>query len=327
MKIDIFAHIMPPDYVERVLPFTSRATRAIAATTATLVDLSQRFSVMDRFPDVAQVLTLAGPIEAVEGMSSSEVARITNDGLVKLADSHPDRFPAVVASLPLDDMDAALDEAVRVLALPWVCGVEVFTPAHGRPLDGPDFEPLWALMCEKDLPVWIHPRRELTPDYSTEQRSRYSIFGMWGWPYETTVAMTRLVFSGIFDRFENLKLITHHCGGMVPFFEQRIVTWYDYVGRRQEADYGATLKRPVAEYFRMFYGDTALNGSTAALECGVSFFGADHVLFGTDTPFDADLGVSSIRETVRSIEELSLAVEEREKIFSGNACRLLKLRV
>lgn len=325
MKIDIFAHIMPPEYVEHVLPKTSRATKAIAGTTPTLTDLEQRFAMMDQFPDVAQVLTLAGPIEPVPGLSSAEVARVTNDGLATLVSRYPQRFPAAVASLPLDDMDQALKEAERALSMPQFRGVEVFTPAHGRPLDGPDFEPLWAFMEKKDLPVWIHPRRELTPDYPVESRSKYRIFGMWGWPYETTVAMTRLVFSGVLDRYENLKFITHHCGAMIPYFEQRIATWYDYVARRQGADYGAALKKPPLDYFRMFYGDTALNGSTAALECGLAFFGNDHILFGTDAPFDAELGAASIEDTVRSIEELGCSKEQKASIFSGNARRLLKL--
>ena len=280
---------------------------------------------MDMFPDVAQVLTLAGPIEPVPGLSSAEVAQITNDGLAALVSRYPQRFPAAVAALPLDDMDQALREAERALKMPQFRGVEVFTPAHGRPLDGLDFEPLWGFMEHKDLPVWIHPRRELTPDYPVESRSKYRIFGMWGWPYETTVAMTRLVFSGVFDRYEKLKFITHHCGGMVPFFEQRIATWYEYVARRQGADYGAELKKPPLDYFRMFYGDTALNGSTAALECGLAFFGYDQVLFGTDAPFDAELGAASIEDTVCSIEELNCSEEQKERIFSGNARRLLKL--
>ncbi len=325
MKIDIFAHIMPPEYVRHVLPATSRATRAFAGTTPTLSDLGARFEVMDRFPDVEQVLTLAGPVEPAGSLSSADVARITNDGLAGLVAAHPHRFAGAVASLPLDDMDAALAEAERALGELGLQGVEVFTPCHGKPLDDPSLFALYEFMEKVDLPIWIHPRRELKPDYDTEERSKYRVFGMWGWPYETTVAMTRLVFGGVLERFPGLKFITHHCGGMVPYFEQRIVTWYEYMEGRLGAKYSENLSRPLLDYFRMFYNDTAVNGSTAALQCGVSFFGADRVLFGTDMPFDNELGAASIRETTRSVEELDVPDADREKIFVGNARRLLRL--
>ena len=325
MKIDVFTHIMPPAYVKRVLPGTSKATQAFAKTTPTLSDLAVRFELMDRFPDVAQVLTLAGPVEPAGKLTSADVARITNDGLAELVALYPERFAGAVASLPLDDIDAALAEAERALGGLGLQGVEVFTPCHGKPLDDRGLFSLYKMMVEADLPIWIHPRRELKPDYDTEERSRYRVFGMWGWPYETTVAMTRLVFGGVLERFPGLKFITHHCGGMVPYFEQRIVTWYEYMEGRLGARYTESLSRPLLDYFRMFYNDTAVNGSTPALQCGVSFFGADRVLFGTDMPFDNELGAASIRETTRSVEELDVSAVDREKIFAGNARRLLRL--
>lgn len=325
MKIDIFAHIMPPAYVRDVLPATTPATQAFARGTRTLVDLDARKRVMDRFPDVRQVLTLAGPVEAAGRYAAQDVARIVNDGLAELVHRNPDRFVAAAASLPLGDMDEALREAERATRDLSMRGVELFTPAAGLPVDGPDFFPLYQRMCELDLPVWLHPRRELTPDYPGEERSKYRIFGLWGWPYETTVAMTRLVMSGVLDRFSRLKIITHHCGGMVPYFSERISTWYDYMAKALGADYRRPLPRPLLDYFRMFYGDTAVNGNSAALTCGRAFFGADHLLFGTDMPFDNEDGERSIRDTIFSIEEMEVSGTERDAIFAGNALRLLRL--
>lgn len=325
MPIDIFAHIMPPEYVRKVLPHTSKATQAFAAGTPALGDLEARQRVMDRFPEVRQVLTLAGPIEPAGPFSAAQVATIANDSLADLVARHPDRFCAAAAALPLDDPEAALEEADRALRDLHMRGVELFTPAGTRPLDGPEFDPLYRRMCEHDLPIWIHPRRELTPDYPGEERSKFRIFGLWGWPYETTVAMTRLVLSGVLDRFPGIKFITHHAGGMVPFFSERISTWYDYLAGPLRTDYRSAVRVPLLDAFRRFYGDTALNGNTAGLACAHAFFGADHILFGTDMPFDDEGGARSVRETLRSVAGMDVTAEVRNLILEGNARRLLRL--
>jgi len=324
--IDVFAHIMPPAYVRDVLPHTTPATRAFAAGTRTLADLDERFRLLDRYPGLRQVLTLAGPVEAAGPYSATDVARIVNDGLADLVSRFPDRFVAAAASLPATSGEEMLAEAQRALAVPGIRGVEIFTPtAAGRPIDADEMMPLFEIMQEADLPVWVHPRRELLPDYPGEERSRYRVFGLWGWPYETTVAMTRLVMSGVFDRFPRLKVITHHCGGMVPAFHARISTWYDYMATSLKADYRKPLQRPVVEYFRLFYADTALNGNTAGLECGHAFFGASHLLLGTDMPFDCEMGDASIRDTLASVQNMRVSEADKALILSGNARSLLRL--
>jgi aminocarboxymuconate-semialdehyde decarboxylase len=155
---------------------------------------------------------------------------------------------------------------------------------------------------------------------------------MWwvfGWPYETSVAMGRLVFSGLFDRQPNIKIITHHLGAMIPYFEGRVGPGLDQLGARtptQESELVKhSLKKRPLDYFRMFYGDTALFGAVAPLECGLAFFGIDRVLFGTDMPFDPEKGPMFIRETIRAVEGMSIAPADRAKIYEGNARRLLKL--
>jgi uncharacterized protein len=105
----------------------------------------------------------------------------------------------------------------------------------------------------------------------------------------------------------------------------------DQLGTRTEdpddmAALGRLRKRPI-EYFHMFYGDTAVFGSAAALQCGLAFFGADRVLFGTDMPFDPEQGPGFIRDTIGAIEAIAVTPEERAKIYEGNARRLLKLRL
>jgi aminocarboxymuconate-semialdehyde decarboxylase len=140
--------------------------------------------------------------------------------------------------------------------------------------------------------------------------------------------MARLVFSGVFDRHPGLKIITHHMGGMVPFFEGRVGHGWDQLGKRtSDEDYAGLLasmkKRPV-EYFHEFYADTALFGADTATRCGLDFFGVDHVLFATDMPFDPSPGLYA-RETIRIIDNLHLTADERDRIYRRNAERLLKL--
>jgi len=138
-----------------------------------------------------------------------------------------------------------------------------------------------------------------------------------------------MVFEGLFDRFPNLKVITHHMGAMAPFFEGRLGPGMDQLGARtSDEDYTVVLKRlkkrPL-DYFRMFYADTALFGAYDATVCGLSFFGVEKVLFASDSPFDPEKGPMYIRETIKIIDRLPISTADRERIYSGNAIRLLKI--
>lgn len=140
--------------------------------------------------------------------------------------------------------------------------------------------------------------------------------------------MSRLVFSGIFDRHPNLKIITHHLGGLVPYIEGRVGYGWDQMGvRSSDVDYDAvlrSLRRRPLDYFHEFYADTVMFGASGATRCGVEFFGMDHVLFASDMLFDPTPGLY-MRETIRVIEGLGLSAEDRERIYRGNAERLLGL--
>jgi uncharacterized protein len=266
------------------------------------------------------VETVFGPEEALE------LAKIANDGLADLVDQYPDRFVAGVACLPMNDMEAALRELDRAINELNLKGVQIFSPINDKPLDHPDFLPLYERMSQYDLPIWIHPQRDRSFfDYRTEDHSRFWIFSMFGWPYETTAAMTRLVFSGVLEKYPNLKFITHHCGGMLPYFADRMEGGQDFAEVRLGAKFKRPLSKSPTEYFKMFYADTALYGSPAGLMCGYSFFGADHLLFGTDMPYDSEGGDKYVRKTIEAIEKMGLPESDQRKVFEGNARRLLKL--
>jgi aminocarboxymuconate-semialdehyde decarboxylase len=220
-------------------------------------------------------------------------------------------------------------EIERAVSSLGATGIQVFTSVRGIALDDPRFQPLFATMAELDLPIWLHPIRPASvADYADEQRSRYDIWWAFGWPYETSVAMARLVFSGLFDRHPDLKIITHHCGAMIPFCEGRIGGGLDQLGTRSDDAQDLAAKerlsgRPV-DHFRRFYGDTALFGAPGGLECGVRFFGAERVLFGTDMPFDSGGGAGFV-DTIAAIEQGRFTETERQLIFEGNARRMLRL--
>ncbi|MGH2454309.1 MAG: amidohydrolase family protein [bacterium] len=333
-RIDVAAHILPRRYFDAAVataPPGFYMQKRISGIPS-LVDLNARFRILDQFENYAQVLSLAlPPIEAVAPPGrSAELARLANEELAALVAEHPDRFVTAVAGLPWNDVEAAVAELEYAVGRLGLRGVQLFTHINGKPLDAPDLLPVFEAIADLDVAIWLHPARgAVPPDYPNETKSLYEIWHVFGWPFDTTIAMTRMIFGGLFDRFPTLKVITHHLGGTVPFLESRIKGGYDQFGARtDDEDYGAllrTLKRHPHEYYRMFYADTALYGSPPALECGLAFFGSEHVLFGSDMPFDAEGGSRYIRETLRAIDEMTASPEEKQRMLRGNAVRLLGL--
>jgi aminocarboxymuconate-semialdehyde decarboxylase len=250
--------------------------------------------------------------------------------MAELCRDHPGRFPTFIASLPLNNPDASMRELQRAITQLGARGIQLFSNIDGKPLDLPEFAPLFAAMAAHDLPIFLHPARGADfADYRTEQKSKYEMWWTFGWPYETSVAMGRIVFAGIFERHPDIRIVAHHYGAMVPFFEGRAGPGLDQLGARtSDVDYRAELghltRRPI-DYFHMFYADTAVFGSRAATECGLAFFGADRTLFASDAPFDPEKGPMYIRETIRILDELACSEDDRAKIFHRNAERLLRL--
>ena len=330
-RIDAWTHIFPPAYFARLQTIASAAgplKRWMELTP--LYDLDRRFRLMDQFEGYAQILTPSmPPIEDLaEGAGAVELMRLMNDGLAELVEQHPDRFPAFAGALSLLDPEAAVAEVERVAAL-GAAGFQICTHVRGVALDDPKFLPVFDAIARRNLSIWLHPVRGPTPDYPTETRSRDEIWWCFGWPYDSSVAMARLVFSGLFDRHPTLRIITHHMGAMIPYFAGRIEQgWGLEMGSRTPPSDahllpGPLLKKP-QEYFRMFLADTALSGATSATRCGLDYFGADHVLFASDFPFDAEGGSYLVRETIRALDELDLAREVRAQIDRGNIEALVR---
>ena len=326
MYIDIYTHIFPNEFYENM----TRVAQSLGnigkrmKSVAEVHDLDARFRAMDPFGDYHQIISLPNP--PLEDITSPEqgieLARIGNDTMAEMVEKNPDRFPGFVAALAMHSMDETMDELHRAVRDLGAFGAQIFTNVGGRPLDHSDYEPVFAAMAEYDLPIWMHPARtsDMT-DYAAEEKSRYEIWWALGWPYETSVAMVRLVLWGLFDRYPNIKILTHHLGGMIPYFEERVGAGLSVLGARTaEEDYSevlSSLKRPHAEYFKMFYGDTAMFGSSSAFPTGIDYFGADHVCFSTDAPF------APVAETFESLKRMELETDVQAKIFKQNAERLM----
>jgi aminocarboxymuconate-semialdehyde decarboxylase len=333
-RIDAFNHFFPAPYYKKMeevgTDLKDIATRARAIKS--IHDLDTRLKVVEQFPDYAQILSLPAP--TLETLSQGrpevalELARIGNDGLAELVAKHPKHFPAFIAQVALTAGDAGIAEAERAVKELGAVGLQIYTNVGGKPLDRPEFEPFFAAMNKLGKPVWIHPERGANhPDYLDEKKSLYEIWWTFGWPYETSVAMSRLVFSKTLDKFPDLKIIVHHMGAMVPYHEGRVGPGWDQLGKRtSDEDYFSLLKslkkRPLDYFKQDFKADTAVFGSRAATLCGLEFYGADNVVFASDCPFDPEGGTQYIRETIKIIDGLDISQEDRDKIYFRNIEKL-----
>jgi uncharacterized protein len=332
MMIDIFNHFMPKAYLDRLGSLIPGQPALTAfPRLKTLWDVDARRALMDEFPGTQHVLSLANPPPELIGPpdKTPELVRFANDQLADVCRRYPDHFPAFIASLPMNNPEASAAEADRAVKELGARGVQVFTNVAGEPLSAPKFRPVFVAMAAHDLPVWVHPMRTAQfSDYASEKESQNEIWFSFGWPYETTACMTRLIYSGIFDELPNLKIVSHHMGGMIPYFAGKIKLGFRQIffgaADRNPVAEDAKLKKPPVEYFKMLYADTAL-GEVGPTRCGHDFFGTSHSVFATDAPFDSEQGRALICNTIAAVNALEIPQAEKDAIFSGNAKKLLRL--
>ena len=149
------------------------------------------------------------------------------------------------------------------------------------------------------------------------------------WPIETTMAASRLVYSGIFERCPNLRVVLHHAGGMLPLEEGRMENGLKLYSTRTAPDMQELVESPIKDKvqideFRKFYADCATFGSKAAIECAINLFGVEHMVFASDMPFDPEDGFGYVRRAYRDVDALSISEEEKDAIRYKNALRILK---
>lgn len=318
MIIDAYSHVCPAPLLEAITAAKPSAEVG-ALKNSYLWDAGRRLPYMDKVGIDLQVLTLVRPPMWL-GMDRADVHRLTrlaNETIAEFAAAHPDRFVGV-GVMPVVD-DVTMTEFRRARDELGLKGTLIFTNVEGLPLDDDSIWPLYEEAAASGTPIWIHPQHGVAHSWL----KRDHVDRVFGWPFETSIAMARLAYGGVLDCYPDLRFITHHCGGMVPFFAERIG------GADHAAAPGAEGRRvsktDVIDQLKRFYGDAMVGGSVSALRCGLDFFGPEHVMYGTDFPMGADDGESGPVKVLTSVRELDISDKDRELILSGNVRRLLRL--
>jgi predicted TIM-barrel fold metal-dependent hydrolase len=280
-------------------------------------DPEVRLSLMEKYGIDVQALSQTTPVLMGFGPEdAAEICRLSNDDNYALCKAHPGRFVNICV-LSLLDMDSAIKELDRSINELDCRGVTVSSNQNGKGLDSPEYFRLYEKLVEHDLPLLIHPahwERYPLVDMDTAWRMMH----VFGWPFDTTQAVWRLIFGGVIDRYPSLKVVTHHMGAMLPYFVRRIESTFNLHLKDK-------LPRHISQYWGNFYGDTAVDGTVAAYPCGYAFFGPDRLMYGSDYPFGPQVGEAYIRDNLLGVKAMDIPPQDMEKILGGNAKKLLKL--
>ena len=304
-----------------------------------LTDVAVRVKHLDRNGIALQVITPQLDSNRLPGNTATQVAyaKVINDSMAELMEESKGKLLGI-GNIPLMGFEQGgrqeMERAIKTLGLK---GMNLSSNLNGKPLDLPEFEPFWALATEMDIPVFIHP---VAPAATTGRsyEAEYDLVHNFGGPYETTLMLSRLVFSGIMERYPTLKVVSHHLGGgMIPFYMSRSLETYDKGnpdpdGKREARSPvfsygGGPLPGKLFDYFARFYYDTAVGGSAPAIRCTYEVFGADRIVFATDYPWGPGGAEGDYRLALypKVIESLGLPEEDKKKIFADNARRMLNL--
>ncbi len=277
-----------------------------------------RLDLMDKYGIDIQALSLTTPVLLGFGTDdAAEICRLSNNDSYALCKAYPDRF-VNICIISLLDMSSAMKELDRSINELDCRGVTVAANQNGKGLDSPEYFPLYKKLVEHDLPLLVHPTHwESYPLVDMDKGWR--MMHAFGWPFDTTQAVWRLIFGGVIDRYPSLKIVTHHLGAMLPYFARRIEQNFNIF-------LSDKLPRHISEYWGNIYGDTALDGTVAAYPCGYAFFGPDRMMYGSDYPFGAEAGEDFIRENLAGVKAMDIPAEDMKKILGGNAKKLLKIR-
>ena len=317
MKIDFHTHLFP-------LPFLKEIERRNLAfgmggesftVFESMYDPIVRFRDMEEYGVDMQVLSVGPPGVELEGASSEVnalLARIANDEIARLVAGYPERFLGL-ASLPLRAPEEAVGELERAVKSLGLKGAIIFSNVDGKMLDSPDLEPLFAKAVELDVPLFIHPT---TPVFKEWVRD-YGLTIMVGLLFDSTLALCRLIFSGLLERYPTLKLIVAHLGSTLPYIEGRLDVESGLLGKFVPG-YRLGIPKPPSEYVKRIYMDTVSHHRPAYM-CAYASSGADKILLGSDYPY------SRWQRTVQAVEELPIPEADKEKIFYQNVRNLLKL--
>ena len=303
----------------------------VASVKPQYMDVALRLQQMDKHGIDMQVVTTGHRLDVNRHPGDSrakiKLAKAVNENMARLMEDSRGRLLAL-GTIPLEAFaEGGRQEVERAIGELGLKGINLTSNINGKPLDLPEFEPFWAQAPAMDIPVYFHPQGPIaTKDRSYE--AEYDMVHNFGWPYETTLMLARLVFSGIIERYPTLKIVSHHLGGgMIPFFWGRINETYHPSNQSilPQNIKKPVMTRPPIEYFSRFFYDTAVGGSAPAIRCAYEVFGADCLVFATDAPYGPGTGEDRLASYPKVIRSLGLSEAENQKIFAGNIRRVFKL--
>lgn len=290
-------------------------------------DLALRLEQLNRTNIDLQVVTPGHQLDAnlfpADAKAQLELAIALNDNMARLMEDSKGRL-ITGGCIPLEGFETGgrqeMERTIKNLGLK---AISIPTNIIGKPLDLPQFESFWHQASEMDVPIFIHPTNPI-PQHARPYETEYGLTHLFGWPFETALTLTRLIFSGIIERYPELKIVSHHLGGgLVPFFLGRITE--TFTPEYQQNKIGRIIPKPLSEYFSLFYYDTAVGGSAAAIRCAYEVFGADRIVFATDAPWGPGTGEVRLITYPKVIKSLGLSEAENNKIFEANARKILNL--
>ena len=309
-SVDVQCHIFPRNFVNelsaadselKVAPPDSNGRRLIidAKThdevtyfieNSPYTDYEKHLTDMDAFNIETQLLSLPSPAvdKIVDVKRAHSLSVLINDELAKIIHAEPKRFQGL-ATIAMNDPNLAVEEIERSVGTLGFKGVTISSNTNGSFYDSPKYEQVFEALERYDAPVFMHPTEPVT---SKSIGQDYKLVLIFGWPFDTTLSISRLVFSGMLRKFPKLKLIAAHGGGMIPFFKGRIAALAKVAaggGKRIVED-------SPDETFKRLYYDAAFF-DPVSLELLVKFAGADHVLYASDYPFGQDMGKNCYRES------------------------------
>ncbi len=324
--VDVHSHFFPREFLELVEregePYGAGVRRSSPVSQLVMpghppvpllpefVDVSARLAYLDARGIGLQALSLSPPmVYWAPGELGVRLARVFNDGIAEVCRRADGRFVGL-ATLPMQDVAAALRETERAVRELGMRGVYLATSVNGRYLDDPAFEPVWALCAELAVPVFVHP----TTYIGEEVLARFHLFNTIGFPTETAALVGRLIYSGLLDRLSRVRVVLAHGGGVFPFLLGRMEHAHRSRRELQEA-----IPRPPSAYLEHFYFDTVVHGD-GALAYVVRTVGVQRMVLGSDAPYDmAD------DDPVGRVRRLGLAEIQERAVLEQTARGLLRL--
>ena len=260
-----------------------------ARTNPHYVDVEARLLDLDKYGIDKEITAVSQDVDpnkfpSLRSELRIELCRLLNDEMARIMKESRGRIYSL-GTLPFDSLqDGGIEEMRRAIRDLGLKGFMVLSNLNGEPID--KYEQFWAEAEKLNVPVYIHPVDPVT-NSSRRYEDDYDLMHVFGWPFETTLILSRLVFSGMTQKYPNLKILAHHLGGMIPFFAGRINESYSKTMGLVKGEQKIEIanSRPAVDFFKFFYYDTAIGGNSAAIRCGCDIFGVERIVFGTDYPF------------------------------------------